>query len=377
MNLTINIFDTELVWKGLIDSVISLTHRTSWHEMPNSDLKISRDAANVSELQVGRILVVNNQRDKALIIESMQTDLNAPIWTFNLIPLKGMLNYRICHPSDTTAFTAKAQSNVMMNIASGNLVTQTRDTDRKFWNAARTKNMFGVTTIKNLGDTIDFSVDWKTGYMADALVSISKMHGEGKHPIGWNIYIDDTMQYFYMDCYQGTDRTIDQAAVSPVVFSEEFGNISNASYEHSMKDWRNVAYMSWNNGTADQITSVGNTTLGATVSFMRKEIIVDSSKTTTSEVTNEGKSQLNASPHIESFTAEIINNINTMSTYGVDWHLGDIVTIQSAQLGNIQVNAQVTEIEEIFDNGLYSLNATFNEGQLNLIQKIKNELRRR
>lgn len=377
MDLTINIFDNELIWKGLLDSAISLTHRTSWHEIVYSELKISREAANVIELQVGRILVVNNQTDKALVVESMQTDISEPIWTFSLMSLKGILNYRICHPSDTAAFTAKKQSEVMMIIPFNNLVQQTRDLDRKFWNSDQTANLFGVTDIKVYGDTIDFIVDWKTGYMGDTVVLISKMYSVGKRPIGWNIYINSTWTQFVMDCYQGIDRTIDQTAISPVVFSEEYGNIKNANYTYSIKDWRNVAYMAWNNGTADQNTAVGNTTLGATVSFKRKEINLDSSKKTTNDVVNEGKAELNKRPHVESFTAEIINNTNTMSTYGVDWFLGDIVTIQSKELGNIYVNAQVTEIEEVFANGEYTISATFNEGQLNLIQQIKNAIRRR
>ena len=42
----------------------------------------------------------------------------------------------------------------------------------------------------------------------------------------------------------------------------------------------------------------------------------------------EGYSELNKRPHNESFIAEIIDNENTMSTFNIDWFLGDVVTIQ-------------------------------------------------
>jgi hypothetical protein len=375
--LQLNIFDTDLVWMGMIEEVESLILRSSWHEIVHSEMKVRRNAQGVEELKIGRILVVNNDREKALIIEDMSTALKDNFWTFTLTPLKGMLNYRICHPSDTGAFSQYEQSEVMMIIPYNNLVSQTRDPDRKFWDSTRTKNMFGVTDLKVYGDTIDFTVDWNTGYMGDTIVSIAKMYSAGKYPVGWNVYISSSWDSFHMDTYLATNRTINQTVNNPVVFSEEYGNIKNATYTYSIKDWRNVVYMSWTNGTTPTNTPVGNTTHGATVSFNRKELIVDSSKKISTEVQNEGKSELNKRPHVESFTAEIINNPNTMSTYGEHWDLGDIVTIQSKAIKKdeiLSIDAQITEIEEIYENGEYNINATFGEGKLTLIQLIKNAI---
>jgi hypothetical protein len=376
----INIFDFDLVWKGVIDNPISLTHKTSWHEIVNSDLVVSKDAANVSELQVGRVLVVNNQLDKVLVIESIQRNLNEPTLSINCIPLKGILNWRICHPSDYAGVTGTNQAAVMMWMVAANLVSQTRDQDRKFWSsagAAGGKNMFGVVGEKMYGEIIDFTFDWNTGYMGDALVNIAKMYAAGGHPVGWNIYITNDYQYFNMDTYQATDRSINQTGYAPVVFSEDFGNITNATWTNSNKDWRNVTYMTWTDANnAAQNTPVGNTDHGATIGFNRKEIIINTDKKTTNEVVAQGRSELNKRPIVESFTADILDNERTLSTYGIDWHLGDIVTIQSSEL-NVSVDAQVTEVQETYADGEYTLSATFNEGQLNLVQLIKQEITRR
>lgn len=381
MNCTINIFDTDLVWKGLIDNPVSLTHKTSWHEITNSTLVVSKEAANIEELQVGRLLVINNQKDKALIIETITRNLDETTFSYDCIPLKGILNWRICHPSDYAGEINRKQSEFMMVIPYNNLVSQTRDNDRKFWSSAGAtggKNMFGVVEIKTYGALVDFTIDWNTGNIGDAIVKISKMYDAtaGEHPIGWNIYVTDSYDYFYMDTYQATDRSINQADLPPVVFSEDFGNIKNATWTNSNKDWRNVAYINWTDtNNAAQDTPVGNTSKGATIAFNRKEIILSSSKKTTNEVVAEGRSALNARPIIESFTADIVNNDRTMSTYGIDWNLGDIVTIQSNEL-KVSVDAQVTEISEIYANGEYSISATFNEGQLNLVQLIKQEIKK-
>jgi hypothetical protein len=377
--LIINIYDSDLIWKAQIDDAISLVHRTSWHEIAYSEMRISKTAANIDEIEIGSIIVVNNDRQKALIVEEMQTNLIDHFWTITLLPLKGMLNYRIAHPTDSAAgltWTDRNQSQVMTWLCYDNLIKQTRDTDRYFWNAAKTRNMLTTATTKAYGELITFKADWKTGYIGDAIVSVSKMYTAGGFPIGWNVYIDGTWTNYVFDTYQGTNRTINQATLPPVVFSEEYGNIKDASYTYSIKDWRNVVYMNWNNGTADQNTPVGNTTHGATISFKRKELIVDSSKKTSAEVVGEGRSELNKRPHIESFTAEIINNTDTMSTYNTDWFLGDIVTVQARLFGYtlVSIDAQITEIEEIYDNGEYTINATFGEGKLSLIQLIKNAI---
>jgi hypothetical protein len=375
MKLQINIFTPELVWIGTVDAVESLVHRTSWHEISNSEMKISKTAQGVDQLQIGYILVVNNQKDKALIIEDLTASLNEEFITFNLIPLKAMLNYRICHPVDSGTFAATSQSEVMKLLVWRNLISQTRDPDRKFWNDAGTKNMLGVAAISAFGDTIDFTVDWKTGYLGDAITTVAKMYGvSATKPLGWNIYITDNFSSYEMEVWYGVHKHINQTTLNPVVFSEEFGNIKNANYEYSIKEWRNVAYMIWQNGDVISDIPIGERTHGATISFLRKEIIIDSSKAVSKEVENEGRAELNKRPHIESFSAEIINTDRTMSTYKEDWNLGDIVTIQSKQVLKdklISIDAQITEIEETYADGEYSINATFGEGRLSVFQLIK------
>ena len=240
--------------------------------------------------------------------------------------------------------------------------------------------MLSVSPIKSYGDTIDFTVDWKTGYLGEAIVTISKMFGqESNYPMGWNISIKEDFSGFLFDCIYGTHKHIDQATLPPVVFSEEFGNIKNASYQYSIKEWRNVSYMIWKAEGVETENNipVGNVENGATISFNRKEIIIDSSKKTQNEVVSEGRSELNKRPHVESFTAEIINNENTMTTYKKDWVVGDIVTIQSREIFKglqISLKAMITGIEEVYDEGEYTINATFGEENLTFLQLIKNAI---
>jgi Siphovirus ReqiPepy6 Gp37-like protein len=376
--LQINIYTTDFVWTGIIEDVQSLVLRTSWHEIVNSELVVNRYAQGVEELQLGRVLVINNDREKAVIIEDMETSLNDENWTFTLIPCKALMNYRIANPTDSADFTQKRQANVMMNLVKSNVVDNVRDTKRNFLGVDGITNRLAVASVKEYGDLIDFKVDWDTGYLGDMLVEIAKMNEDASYPIGWNVYIHSGWALFYLNTYLATNRTVNQVINPPVVFSEEFGNLKNATYSHSIKEWRNAAYMNYNNGTADLNFLVNKYKDGTPSSFNRKEIVLDSSKKTQQQTINVGKAELNKRPKIKSFSAEIINNPNTISTYNVDWFLGDVVTIQSAAILKNQllsVDAQITEIEETYDQGEYSLNVTFGEGQLNFIQMIKNKIK--
>lgn len=374
----INIFTSDLEWVGMVDNVYSLVHRSSWHEMPNSELSIGKESQGVEEIDVGKILVVNNQLDKALIVEEKTTSLDDNYWNITCIPLKAMLNYRICHPKDAAAFVNKRQSEVMTGIVSANLVTQTRDLDRKFWNTGRTVNLLSVVPNRVFGDTINFTVDWSTGGMGDTMTAIAKMFGKTTtQPLGWNIYIKPDFSGYEFNVWYGTHKHINQTTNNPVVFSEEFGNIKNANYTYSIKEWRNVSYMIWDNAGVDTETPVGNYALGWTESFNRKEMIINSNKKTSNEAIDEGYSELNKRPHIESFEAEIIHNLNTMSTYGIDWNIGDIVTVQSRSLLKdtlLSIDVLVTEVEETYSEGLYSINATFGAGKLTFTQILKNAI---
>ena len=376
MKVKIDIFDTDLTWKGTIEDITSLVLRTSWNEIPVSELHVSNRAQGAEELQIGRILVINADRTKAVIIEDMDISLEDQLFKYTLVALKSLLNTRVAHPTDSAVFTGKTQSNIMQNLVKSNCQENTRDPNRTFVKSDGITNAFAVASIKEYGDTMDFTVDWKTGYLGDLMTTLSKVNGTTGDPLGWNVYIHSAWQLFYMDVYQSTNRTINQATNPPIIFSEEYGNLKNANYSYSIKDFKNWAYVTWNNG-ADQVTSVSNSKYGTAKWFNRREIIMDSSKKASTQVSAQAKAELRKRPRVQSFEAEIINNTDTKTVYNTDWFLGDVVTVQTAQILKntlISIDVQITQIEEIYDKGEYSVVATFGDGRLSLLQKIKNTI---
>jgi hypothetical protein len=372
--LQINIYDNDLGWMGQIEEVESLVHRSSWNEIINSELRVSKKAANYNELYPGRILVVNNQLDKALIIEELTTTITDNFTTFICNPLKGILNWRVLTPMDSPDYIGESQSSTMMDLVRTQLITQTRDTNRYFTDSTN-KQLLSVAVNKTYGQIIDFLLTgWDTTYLGDVLTNISNMNRVvDSYPIGWNLTINPTWDGFTFDTYQATDKSVNQTLNNPVVFSDDFANIQNISFTESIRDWRNFLYISFTEGTIPTYTTIQDVRYGLAKSFNRKELIASSNQVNMDGANNDGYSEMNKRPKVESFTAEIVNNPNTLTTFGVDWFLGDVVTVQSKQL-NISVDTQVTEIEEIYADSQYSLNVTFGKAKLSLIKLIKNDL---
>jgi hypothetical protein len=377
MKTQINIFNNDLEWVGMVDSIHHLVHRTSWHEISKSTMTVSKKANGVEHLQIGRILVVNNRLDKALIIEEMEASLDDEYWNFLLIPLKGILNYRVALPTESAAYNNHRQSAAMRNIVRDNTVTTT-NASRHFVNSKGVR-IFQMAPIKQFGDTISFSVDWETGQLGDTVTAIAKMYGvAANYPLGWNIYIVDDFSAIEFDVWHGNHRTINQTTNPPVVFSEEFGNLKDANYMFSVRNWKNYGYIEWHDANDNRgIVEVKRENHGQTIGFNRREMVYNSDKRTRDEATSQGQFEVNKRPHVESFTAEIVNNPRTMSTFEKDWFLGDIVTIQSKEIlkgKTLSIDTQVTEIEEIYDSGLYSINASFGQPKLTIFEMIRNDL---
>jgi hypothetical protein len=371
-NIQVNIFDTNLSWRGMIEEIQSLIHRTSWNEITYSEMKVSKNASSFSELKVGRILIVNNRLDKSLIVEEIYSSIPEEFVNVILMPLKGILNYRVLVPEDSSDFINKNQGFIMSELVREQLITQTRDINRRFTNDSGV-NLLSVTT-RNNGDLVNYyTTEWLNSSLGDVIVQLSKMNTVSPS-IGWNIYINPDYSGMTFDTYISADRTTKQTTVPPVVFSSDFGNIQKIDYIESIKDWANSIYIIFENEQeVATYISTNNQKDGIAKSFNRKEIILESNQNTNSSALSDGISELNKRPKINSFECEIIDNPNTMSTFEKDWFLGDFVSIQVKELG-LQMDSQVTEVEEIFADGLYSINVTFSEAKLSILKVIKNAL---
>lgn len=171
--------------------------------------------------------------------------------------------------------------------------------------------------------------------------------------------------------YKGRDLS------QTVEFTTDAENVLSESYESSDYDQKNVALVAGEGeGTARTLTTVGT---GSGID--RKELYVDARDLQSENddvvmspteyqqaLANRGNEKLAEQKAILLLDGDI-NIQNQLYEYGVDYDLGDTVR-RSSPLFGLTYNAQITEITEIYENGLQIV-PTFGKRSPTLIDMIK------
>lgn len=171
--------------------------------------------------------------------------------------------------------------------------------------------------------------------------------------------------------YAGVDRSVDNAAGNdPIVFSKGFDNLTSSSYQYNAAAEKNVALIG---GAGEGVERFYSLLAGTHSGLHRREMWVDASSLNRTYKDGSDEEQtysdaeysamLNAAgkqslaEHIttETFDSTIDIQHSTWQ-YNRDFALGDIVTIQSDDIGKY-VNVRLCEVLEVQDENGYAIEA--------------------
>lgn len=171
----------------------------------------------------------------------------------------------------------------------------------------------------------------------------------------------------HVSFYKGNDLT------ESVEFTTDAENVLKESYESSDADEYNIALVAGEGEGSDRVL----VTYGGGKGLDRKELYVDARDLQQDELTNSAyqqvlieraKSKLAEHQPILILDGDI-NIHNQLYIYGEDYDLGDIVR-RSSPTFELAYNARITEIQEIYDNGLHII-PTFGRRSPTLIEMLK------
>ncbi len=219
----------------------------------------------------------------------------------------------------------------------------------------------------------DFALEPKQGYtdtmdiqslgdnIAEWMESTCETYG-----FGWDVYISGGQYVFKL--YKGTDRSYNQTAVLPVVFSPEYDNLLSSSYTYDNSEYKNAALI----GGEGEGSSQRYATIGTATGLDRYETYIDGGNVSSNGdiitldtylkmLEDYGKQQLAEVSRPEKFEGEIIPN--GIYSINKDYFLGDIVQIVNDK--GISAVSRIIEIIYSEDTNGSSVVPTFKEWEVN------------
>jgi hypothetical protein len=337
--------------QGIIDEYVSLIWRPSYSDIGDfelyleaSDKVIALLRQNVYLVRSSDISVENGVTtyERVMILKNIQliTDVeNGDFLTVTGRELKYILHQRIVWSQTNLTGTAE---NAIRRLVNENAISPT-DTKRVIPNL-----VLGVSA--GLTDAIDKQV---TGdHLGKAITEICLAYN-----YGWDIFISNGKLVLVV--YAGTNRSYAQTGNPYVVFSETFENLYNTDYQLFTEEYANTTLIG---GEGEGLERIYTTVNANNSGLERYETFTDARDISQNKDTEEaidlatylkllgerGLENLATLAYTEGFSGEVLTEGSF--TYGVDFDLGDIVTVVNRY--GISKNVMVlSAIESVDDTG--------------------------
>lgn len=334
------ISDTDFNGIGIIDDASSVIWTKRYYERGDFEIYVRASVEAAEVLREG-YFVTRPDDDAIGIIEAIKITTNiesGDYITATGIMLDGITARRVINAQTVISGTAE---NGIRKLITNNCINS-----RPFPNFRLDENLAGITDTHRAQYTGD--------NLYTAITDICKAYGIGKRVV---LGADGA---FVFQLFRGVDRSENQAENPHVTFSGEFDNLANTEYKQDAAARKNFAYVAGEGeGSARKIATIAK---GAPSGYALCELWVDARDASTNsgeiseteymqQLQTRGAEQLASAADSESFTGEIVNAYTYV--YGVDYALGDIVTIKD-EYGH-SVDSRIVEVIEAEDANGHSI----------------------
>ena len=243
---------------------------------------------------------------------------------------------------DEIAFSGRMESKNMVKTVAKKLIINS--SAPAVMAQAYQQNGGSVSNSSTVTDNVNAQWRWNTLY--DIEKSIGRAYNIG-------FYVRENTLYLY----DGTDRSIAQNEINPVVFLDD--DLDSPSLTLDNTNYYGFAYVAGEGEGDDRVfVTVGSGT---------DQLYVDARDLSQGEQTLEeyqaqlkqrGTDKLAETISVETFETSV--STGSRYKYGTDYFLGDIVTVQ-LENWRITQNFRITEVEEVWENGIYTVFPTFGD----------------
>lgn len=330
--------DDSIKRRGVLENFSSLIWTRKFYEPGSFELHAPLTDDNIALLKKDRIIAKDGSIESG-IIESLEYDDNDS----KKIIASGRFLSSIC---DRRLIQSTYTFNGKVEVAMRNLI-----------NYVNAIPHMTLGDLNGFSETITFQATMK-----NLLTILEKLSSTSN--IGFRVKLDVTNNSLIFDTYMGLDRSLDQSTNKRVIFSEDYGNLTETVYTLNGQLEKTYAVVGGEGeGSARTYVRVGGGT-----GLNLKEIFVDAKDLrsedfgSTSEyqeaLKQKGLESLATNALVESF--EFGTNATGQFNYLTDYDLGDIVTIWKRKW-NVRENKRITEIQEVYEDGGLTVTPTLGD----------------
>ena len=357
----IEIRDKSRNFIGVIDNATSIIWSEEYYGAGAFEIYTALNDNAKRLLTIG-YFVTKNGSNRAGIIESVEYQDNAQDGAVIIARgrmAKSILDRRLAYTIDGHTITPQKMSgNVataaqsIVNLNAGEGASANRQLD-----GLALGSTGGITkTITTAGDPTTRQSSYRN--LLEFTDSVLE-----EYECGARLRIDGTSLYY--DVFEGADHT--STSDSPIIFSLDFENLLSADYLKDVENFKNFALIGGEGEGLARFFALYNDSASG---YNRREVFVDAlsinrkyedggeTKTyTDSQYTKmlQGQAQTELKERIvtEEFSGELAGG-----NYGIDFDIGDMVTVQDNRLG-ILADVRILQVDEIQDISGYSVKINF------------------
>lgn len=341
----VKIYDQALRRKGVIDVYRSLIWTRKYKEAGTVELHAALTEKNLELLQKGNILTMTGSVESAFVEGMAVDDYSNEITATGRMLSSGLSRRGI---KTVIAFTSGTYEDAMRLLV-----------DKAAISVTSPLPLLQLGEKKGIGEAVTFQVSYK-----DLYTYLTKLSACSN--LGFRVRADFKNKVYYFEVYEGKDHTENQTGNKRVTFSEVYKNINKATFTTNDQLYKTHAIVCGDGeGTARTIAEA--TIDEQATGWNRRELMVDARDISRTDMTTQqytaaliqrGTEKLAECGIVECLEAATLPFVNF--SYKKDYDLGDIVTVRKKAWG-IEMDKRITEIQEIYENGGFSIVPTFGD----------------
>ena len=363
-NMTVLNDKLNISLEAVCDSFSSLLWDIEYYKCGAFEVYIAASPRNIEIFQTGRIVGRDDDKEHFGLIESVKLETDAEDGDYLIIKgrfLMCLLERRIIYP--TFNFTKLVSySQIAMNVVQYNACT------------SGIRKIPGLSLENTSGTCWDTETKLQVSYdnlMKWVYTICEKIGGTANIRLS---KIDNEQYEMIFELSQGTDRSILQEVNPHIIFSDRYNNLLSFTYFTDTSVKRNFAYV-LGKGEGEQRKRTTCFTNSEPALLDRYEVYVDAKDISDEEQVDNETRPLPDAEYSELLKEKGKQNLvptktksesqiavqSTQFQYGVDYFVGDFVTVEHQRFGIRQNKIQLVGMIESFDHNGRNLTPTFKE----------------